>query len=868
MNKTLIVIALFLFAPLLGLSISVPNLLAPNSDVVLKAFEVQVVVSSVSQATGYQYEFDSTVNFTSPYKYRDTSSKNGLYTRAFRKGIKVYWRARAFKPGDTSAWSLVYNFTMPLKMSINSPANNTTGSVRYLAGYSMSLYAPVTYLFEADTTLLFNSPLHIFKVQNNSYLLDTPLSKFGYTIYWRVNAINQYGDTLLWSDTSKYTIMVNPVLNGVNSSISPRVIVNWTLADLAFTEIQYDTVPDFSSPLLQTHVITEQYISRDTLSNLYFAKNYYFRLRHGFGNQYSVWSATKSGLVQGAAPVTTPTNGGVYAGLNPTFGWAARTGARAHFQLYADAGYTQLIKDTVTALTTYVYPAFLNLNRTYYTRLRYFHVLDTTPWSVHSFKTFTGGVNLGTPSNNAQNQPVRLRFNFRKQPWATAHLLEIDSGSAFTGTKTRFYILTDSFKYDGSYFHYVDTLLGYGGRYVWRVFAIMGNDTSAPSITQSLTTRSVPTLYFPQNGYIGIGTQTNALVTGITGSDVVQWQLDTSSSFSSSELVTGQDPHVPDDFQPTYVGLNLPDKRLFNATYYWRARCINRLDTGGWTSPFWFNTTTAMQLLAPADGAVNVSVRPFLNWSIQGSVSDYGYQYQLATDTNFALAQTITLIGSEVPGDSVSCSFSTQYYWRARAFHARDTSAWSSYRKFTTLARPVIPVPSLVSPLSGQLNVPLTEVTLSWGYVNGATSYDVQVAQDENFVNLAASGNAIGTGALFTGHVAGKRYWWRVRTRKDTLVSNWSTVRWFQTVPPVGLMEEQAKEMILFYPNPANDEVNIETTHPTTIYVYDIFGKQVAAHTVEHKMHQLNTAMWSNGFYFIHTQSKHGVMIYKLEVKH
>lgn len=861
MRKLPALFFLFVLWPFLGKALSTPNLLSPTSGVSINSFEAMVAVGTVSQATGYQFEFDSTAGFSSLYAYRDTASVNYVYTRAFRKGIKIYWRARAFRPGDTSAWTQVFNFTLPIKMTLNSPANNSTGSVKGLMAYNMGLYAPITYLFEVDTTRSFNSPMHTLKSQNTNYFVDTPLFKFGYTLYWRASAINQYGDTLLWSDTSKYTILVNPALTGVTSSMNPLIVLSWTTADLAFTELQYDTVADFTSPALQTHLITQLYTNRDTLSNLYFSKRYYFRMRHGFGSNYSAWSATKTTLIVGAAPVSNPANGSVFGGLNPTFSWVSRTGSKTQFQLYADAGYTQLLKDTITSLSVYSYPLFLHLNSSYYTRIRFMHALDTTPWSNHFFKTYTGNVNLGSPYHQAQNQPVRLRFNFRKQIWATGHLLEIDSGSTFTGARTRFYISADSFKFDGSYYHYIDTLLGYGGRYVWRVLAIMGTDTSDPSYIQSFTTQSTPTLYFPQNGYIGIGTQTNALITGINGSEQVQWQLDTTNAFNSGELITGTDPHVPDDFQPNYVALNFPGDRLFKATYYWRARCINRLDTGGWTTPFWYTTTTDMQLLTPANGAVNVSVRPYLSWSIQGSVSDYGYQYQLSADSGFSQPQTITLTGSEVAGDSAICAFSTKYYWRARAFHSRDTSSWSAYRTFTTGPRPVIAAPLLISPLSGQLNVPLTELTLSWSFVGAASSYDVQVALDENFTQLAASGNALGTGAIFSGLEAGKRYWWRVRARKDTIVSNWSIVRWFQTVPPVGLNELTASQSLQLYPNPAKDVLNIKLAGVTSLLVYNMLGELVYEAKHPQEQQEIEVRNWPAGMYQVQCTMKDGTLV-------
>jgi hypothetical protein len=494
------------------------------------------------------------------------------------------------------------------------------------------------------------------------------------------------------------------------------------------------------------------------------------------------------------------------------------------------------------------------------------HALDTTAWGTTWFKTTPGQINLGAPASYAQNQDVRLRFSVRKDVWATKAVIEIDSGSVFTANRTRFFISADSLKYDGSYYHYVDTSVGYGGTYVWRAYQLMGTDTAQPSAARIFTTKSTPSLYYPPNQMIGVGTQTNGLITGINGSAWVQWQLDTSLTFASPELAEGIDAHVPDDFTPQYVNLNFPGERLFKQTYYWRARCLNRVDTSKWSTPFSFSTTTDMWLQTPANNATGVSIRPYLSWSIQGSVTDYGYQYQLSSDTLFTSPFTKTLIGSDVAGDTATCTFATKYYWRARAFHSRDTSGWSPYWAFTTVGKPVISAPILVSPAMGQLNIPLTQLTLYWNAAANASSYDVEVATDDQFTGIVASGNTPATGVYFSGQQPGSKYWWRVRGRLDTLVGPWSTVRWFQTVPPVGLNEWTTDEGCTIYPNPANQIVNIQTSQASQMRVYNSLGKLIWSddHTLLER--KLEVTSWSAGVYFVHLITTQGTVVKKVEV--
>ena len=833
----------------------------------LKVFEVSVAVNTVSQATGYQFQFDSVITFSSLYLESVHSATISAYSPSCRKGLKVYWRARAYKSGDTSAWSDTYNFTTGVKMINNSPASNTTGALRTLNAYPVTILKQATYLFKVDTSPTFNSPLYVFKTQPNAYFIDTPLFQFGRKLYWTCTAINIDGDTLDWSDVTNYTIYTQPLLNNISANIYPRNILTWPTTSLAMVELQWDTAADFSSVRLQTNFLAPVN-TQDTQYNLLFDRRYYFRIRAKFGNHVSAWSLVRNALVYGVGAITSPGNALSTVILKPSIYWALRTGASSQLQLYADSALTLLLLDTLTTPNSILYPNNLKLNTKYYTRLRHMHALDTTAWSNTWFKTYTGQINLGQPSNNVVNQDVRLRFYVRKDTWADKVVIEIDSGSVFSANPTRFFISSDSLKYDGTFYYYLDTSVGYGGTFVWRAYQIMGNDTAERSLARVFKTKTVPSLYFPPNGMIGIGTSTGALIIGIHGSERVQWQLDTTTQFNSPELAQGTDLHMPDDFTPQYVNLNLPTDRLFEKTYYWRARCINRMDTSKWTNSFSFSTTTQMQLLTPVNNATAVSIRPYLSWSIQGSVSDFGYQYQLLNDTLLGTPQTKTLIGTEQAGDTALCGFSMKYYWRARAFHSRDTSRWSAYSAFTTVGRPVIGTPILVSPANGQLNIPLTQLTLSWGSSANASSYDAQVATDEQYTAIVASGNTIANGVYFSGQQPGTKYWWRVRGRLDTLIGAWSTPRWFQTVPPVGLNTFEVNSNTSIYPNPANQKLIVETQQPSTIVVYDLLGTKILEATAENTLHQCETKTWEQGIYLVKITINQRTTVKKIEVIH
>lgn len=847
--------------------VSPPNLSSPTSGVTLKFFEASLSVSSVSTATGYQFQYDTSANFNSSQLRKDTSSKTFIYTQTLRKGMKYYWRARAYKPGDTSDWSNTNNFTIFTTYELNQPFNNTTGPLRSLNGLSSASFRPATYIFEADTSAGFASPLHVTRLLSSPQFIDTPLFQFGHTIYWKARAVSELGDTVAWSSTFKYTIYKQPTINTTSSSVHPQTILTWSSTFLAQVVFQLDTNSSFSSPLLVEKTLNPATL-RDTLRDLRFGYKYYFRIRGKFDTCFSSWSTTISFTVYASEIITNPSFHSTLNTLFVNFSWRQLTGTSPQFQFAKDSAYTQLIKDTVITgtSTSYPYPIALDMNTRYYVRIRYMHAKDTSIWTYNYFTTYNGAVDLSSPNNNLKSAEVRPRFLFRPQTWATSYVMEIDTGKVFGSTPSSYYIRIVSFT-PQSIFVYADTTLRYNQDYVWRVYAIKGNDTAAPSIAYTLKTAASPLLYFPQNNYVGIGTATNGLITGIKGSSFVQWELDTSMLFNSPEYATGTDIHKPDDFDPNHIALNFPGDRLFKKTYYWRARCLNAVDTSKWTAPFFFSTTTDPYIIAPIDGAVNVALNATLIWSIQGSASDYRYQYQFATDSNFATKPIITLPANESAQAAVTGNLGTQYYWRARATHPRDTSGWTPITRYKTIDVPVISPPNLLSPPANTTNLPIEPVMLTWSFTSFATTYDVQVARDINFTNIAASANTAGTGAQFSGMQPRSRYYWRVRGRMDAVVSTWSTTQWFQSGDPTGLSEATTNLQVLLYPNPATTEVTLSAPETFAVSVFDAKGSCIYQQENANTTHILQTGDWAKGLYLVKITAEDGVMMQRFIVE-
>jgi hypothetical protein len=133
---------------------------------------------------------------------------------------------------------------------------------------------------------------------------------------------------------------------------------------------------------------------------------------------------------------------------------------------------------------------------------------------------------------------------------------------------------------------------------------------------------------------------------------------------------------------------------------------------------------------SPADGATDLPTWVAVRWTLSnpGEV----YRVQVATDP----AMTALVVDATVR-DATGYSLyavaqkNTTYYWRLNATKDGNTSDWSPVWRFTTTDKSAPAAPTLVSPDNGAGAFPVSQgVNLVWNTVEGAESYDFQIAAD------------------------------------------------------------------------------------------------------------------------------------------
>ncbi len=144
-----------------------------------------------------------------------------------------------------------------------------------------------------------------------------------------------------------------------------------------------------------------------------------------------------------------------------------------------------------------------------------------------------------------------------------------------------------------------------------------------------------------------------------------------------------------------------------------------------------------------------------------------------------AFIRTTTIDSIEVAMNQLL--FDTKYYWRVRARHDLDTSAWSAERSFTTIDKVTLTEPATNS--SDQM----LDVVLKWEEISGTFTYIYEVCRDPNFtipcISFSDENQANAQALMYD-----TTYYWRVKAAHTIDTTEWSDVWNFTTINTVFLV--------------------------------------------------------------------------------
>ena len=165
------------------------------------------------------------------------------------------------------------------------------------------------------------------------------------------------------------------------------------------------------------------------------------------------------------------------------------------------------------------------------------------------------------------------------------------------------------------------------------------------------------------------------------------------------------------------------------------------------------------------------------------------YNLQIATDQNFSEIVLDTLHTNIVV--SYSLLGGQKYYWKVRGVNYASIPDSSGYillygpfsetRAFSTKLNAV----TLNSPQNNE-EVNFSAVNFTWTSLQNSSSYDFQIATDQNFQNIYFQEEGIGSlSKSVNGFTPNQQYYWRVRGKNSLTIGDWSQTRIFTAVVPV-----------------------------------------------------------------------------------
>ena len=289
--------------------------------------------------------------------------------------------------------------------------------------------------------------------------------------------------------------------------------------------------------------------------------------------------------------------------------------------------------------------------------------------------------------------------------------------------------------------------------------------------------------------------------TKVSGATSYHFQISTSKSFYSSEMVSDQ-ANIPD------TTLVLPDLET-KKYYYWSVAA----NYGGPESP-WSNFhdflisksyTIAPILISPKADSIQAGREVTFHWLYAGAETPLSFEFQLTEDSLFIAANP----PEKITGTSYTYTelyYNRSYYWRVRAVFGDGYSAWSEPGSFR-VQRSYFPAPELLFPVDNAVLYDKS-VAFSWTAVEPDVDFTIEISKSAKFSYYDQITNVYldSTSYRLENPPKDTLFYWRVKAHYPGASSGWSKPRKLT----IAASAAKASPVVLFPPENA-DGVPIRT---------------------------------------------------------
>jgi len=366
---------------------------------------------------------------------------------------------------------------------------------------------------------------------------------------------------------------------------------------------------------------------------------------------------------------------------------------------------------------------------------------------------------LINPSNHSTAISIVYTFEWNSVEDADTYELFISENSDFS---------TEFFRQSGL----VDTTynysqLDYNTTYYWKVNSANSSETSDWSEEWDfITILEAPTLSLPTDASECIPLDDSFQWNAVDGASTYHLQVATDENFNTI---------INDLNNLTGTSQNFPLLDIFTQ-YFWRVSASNSNSTSIWSDVWNYTTKIApTSLNTPTNQSTTVSVDCAFDWETEDNADTYELFISTSPDFSSEFFRQSGL--TETSYTYSSLDYNTQYYWKISNSNTNCTSDWSETYNFIT----ILEAPALSLPTDDMDCIPLDD-NFQWNTVNGATTYHLQVATDEQFNAIISDiDNITSTTQTFNSLNNYTQYYWRVSASNANSSSNWSETRSFIT---------------------------------------------------------------------------------------
>lgn len=385
----------------------------------------------------------------------------------------------------------------------------------------------------------------------------------------------------------------------------PNVIISWNAivgsVNLQY-EMQVDTSANFNSPELTDTTLT--LLTGYTNHELLFGAKYYWRVRSIDLGQTSPWSNVWRFTVFNQITLSFPKNNAKEDTLAPTqsLTWLNTIATKTitgvkYFDVQLDTSpnfnSTQFRSGTVYSIKNFFKVTNLKFGYKYYWRARARHDLSSSQWSLVFNFTVTKFVTLSKPANNAADQVLNVRLEWKPLKGLLGYEYQLALDSNFTNLITGSEVDTN---------FVASEFTRFGVKYYWRARARHASDTTKWCARWSFTTIDMVKLTSPVNNAVNVAVKPTLKWTKQTGIVKFELQVDVNQNFTAPYTVKLSDTLTQ------YVLA----KKLNNSTqYYWRMRSFSDSqvpDTSQWSAVWAFTTLASTSI--DENNLLNSSIYP------------------------------------------------------------------------------------------------------------------------------------------------------------------------------------------------------------------------------------------------------------------